>query len=434
MSESPVGSLVEQFSSLEDRRVDRTKRHELLDIIVIAICAVICGADTGVDVEMFGNAKLNWFSKFLTLPNGIPSHDTFGRVFACLDAERFQDCFLHWVQGVFEVTQGQVVPIDGKRLRRSHDGTLGKAAIEMVGAWAAANHLMLGQRKVDEQSNEITAIPELLQVLELSGCIVTIDAIGCQTEIVQAIRDKEADYVLALKENQGTLYRDVEELFADARQAALREVRHDFHQTVNKGHGRIEIRRFWTISDPDFIAYLDPKGKWLDLGCIGMVEVERRIGPHKAEQVSADLREQIRPLLRKVMDRQVGSYYVERYAVQLFEKARQLGCQALQCCFIVYALKCRVPQGFTGNHPIAHKYLAYGARIPARVNRVGNGEVDFLSQKRRCGSVVTGICARKCKFSVASGTAGMLYWKKIATPRATGMWARVRMVSGNDKP
>ena len=284
MSESPVASLEQHFGSLEDPRVDRTKLHELLDILVIAICAAICGADGWVDVELFGNAKLNWLCQFLTLPNGIPSHDTFGRVFARLDPEQFEICFLNWVQAVFQVTQGQVVPIDGKRLRRSRDGSLGKAAIEMVSAWAAANHLTLGQCKVDEQSNEITAIPELLQVLELSGCIVTIDAIGCQTEIAQAIRAKEADYVLALKENQGTLYRDVAELFTDARQVDFQGVEYDYHQTVNKGHGRIEIRRFWTISDPDFITYVDPKDKWLDLACIGMVEAERRIGDETSRE------------------------------------------------------------------------------------------------------------------------------------------------------
>jgi len=284
MSESPVASLEQHFGSLEDPRVDRTKLHELLDVVVIAICAAICGADGWVDVELFGNAKLNWLCQFLTLPNGIPSHDTFGRVFARLDPEQFEICFLNWVQAVFQVTQGQVVPIDGKRLRRSRDGSLGKAAIEMVSAWAAANHLTLGQCKVDEQSNEITAIPELLRILELSGCIVTIDAIGCQTEIAQAIRAKAADYVLALKENQGTLYRDVVELFADARQVDFQDVQHDFHQTVNKGHGRIEIRRFWTISDPDFITFLDPKGKWTDLACIGMVEAERRIGDETSRE------------------------------------------------------------------------------------------------------------------------------------------------------
>ena len=295
MSESPVASLEQHFGSLEDPRVDRTKLHELLDILVIAICAAICGADGWVDVEMFGNAKLNWLCQFLTLPNGIPSHDTFGRVFARLDPEQFEICFLNWVQAVFQVTHGQVVPIDGKRLRRSRDGSLGKAAIEMVSAWAAANHLTLGQCKVDEQSNEITAIPELLRVLELSDCIVTIDAIGCQTEIAQAIRAKAADYVLALKENQGTLYRDVVELFADARQVDFQDVQHDFHQTVNKGHGRIEIRRFWTISDPDFITYLDPKGKWLDLACFGMVEAERRIG----DEISRETRYYISSLSGK---------------------------------------------------------------------------------------------------------------------------------------
>lgn len=286
MSENAIANIEAHFSSLEDPRIERSKRHQLLDIIVIAVCAAICGADGWTDVELFGNSKLSWFQQFLDLPNGIPSHDTFGRVFARLDPEQFQKCFFNWMQAVFQVTQGQIVPIDGKRLRRSREGILDKAAIEVVSAWATANHLTLGQCQVDQNSNEITAIPELLQMLELNGCIVTIDAIGCQTEIAQTIRDREADYVLALKKNQGSLYQDVAQIFADAQQVDFQAVQHDFHQTVNKGHGRIEIRRFCTISDPDFIAYLNPKSKWPDLACIGMVEAERCIG----EQVSCEIR------------------------------------------------------------------------------------------------------------------------------------------------
>ena len=278
MEQNTAISIGENFSELEDPRVDRTKRHQLLDIIIIAICAVICGADTWVDIEEFGKAKIEWLRSLLELPNGIPSHDTFGRVFGRLDPEQFQRCFLSWVQAVYEITQGQVVALDGKTLRRSHDRTLGKAAICMVSAWASANHLVLGQVKVKDESNEITALPELLKLLTLKGCIVTIDAIGCQTGIAQLIVEQEADYVLAVKGNQGTLYRDIQDLFAYAQEIGFKDVAYDFHQTINGEHGRIEIRRHWTISEPDFLEFLDPKGVWAGLQSIGMVESERRIG------------------------------------------------------------------------------------------------------------------------------------------------------------
>ena len=181
----------------------RTKHPQLLDIIAIAICGVICGADNWVDLELFGRSKEEGLKRFLVLPNGTPSHDTFGRVFARLDPEKFVQCFTSWVKAVSQLTQGQVIAIDGKTLRRSHDRANGKSAIHLVGAWASANHLVLGQLKVDDKSNEITAIPELLEVLELSGCIIPIDAMGCQKDIAHQMVEPGADYVLALKENQG---------------------------------------------------------------------------------------------------------------------------------------------------------------------------------------------------------------------------------------
>ena len=197
--EKPAVAISDHFADLEDPRIDRTKLHQLLDIIIVAICAVICGADSWVEVEEFGNAKIDWFRTFLELPNGIPSHDTFGRVFALLDPDQFRRGFASWIQTISRITDGEVVALDGKTLRRSHDHTLGKGAIHMVSAWASTNRLVLGQLKVDEKSNEITAIPELLRVLALKGCIVTIDAMGCQTEIAQTIIDQGGDYVLALK-------------------------------------------------------------------------------------------------------------------------------------------------------------------------------------------------------------------------------------------
>ena len=240
MEETQAPSITSFFSVLEDPRSDHTRRHKLIDIMTIAICGVICGADNWVELEQFGKSKEEWLKGFLELPNGIPSHDTFGRVFALLDAQQFRDCFLAWVQAVSAVTRGQVIAIDGKTLRRSHDRLLGKSAIHMVSAWASENRLVLGQTKVAEKSNEITAIPELLALLDISGCIVTIDAMGCQKEIARLIIEDSGDYVLALKENQGQLYREVKELFEDE---GLVATEGDFHETVNKGHGRLEHRR-----------------------------------------------------------------------------------------------------------------------------------------------------------------------------------------------
>jgi predicted transposase YbfD/YdcC len=278
MEQESAIAIGEHFSEVEDPRIDRTKKHQLLDIIIIAICGAICGADGWVAVEEFGKAKIKWLSELLELPNGIPSHDTFGRVFARLDADQFRHCFLGWVQAVQEITAGQVVALDGKSLRRSHDRPLGKEAIRMVSAWASENRLVLGQVKVDDGSNEITALPELLKLLTLKGCIVTIDAIGCQTEIAELIVEQEADYVLALKGNQGTLHQEVQDLFIYAQEIGYKDVAHDFHRTVDKGHGRLEIRRHWTISEPEFLDYLDPKREWAGLQSIGMIEGERWVG------------------------------------------------------------------------------------------------------------------------------------------------------------
>jgi predicted transposase YbfD/YdcC len=270
-------SLWEHFEQVTDPRVERTKAHLLQDIIVIAVCAVICGADNWVEVEAWGREKEEWLKQFLELANGIPSHDTFGRVFGRLDAEEFQTAFLGWVQSAYEVTAGQVIAIDGKQLRRSHDRRLGKNAIYMVSAWATSNHLTLGQRKVDDKSNEITAIPQLLDVLAVAGCIVTIDAMGCQTAIAQEIVDKEADYVLSLKENQGHLYQDTVELFCHAQATQFRDFDSDYAKTINKGHGRIEIRECWTISDPMGFPDLRNTAAWPGLQTLVMVRRERRL-------------------------------------------------------------------------------------------------------------------------------------------------------------
>ena len=276
MPVNPSATIAEHFADLEDPRVDRTKLHPLINILVIALCAAICSADTWVDVELFGQSKRKWFAKFLDLSNGIPSHDTFGRVFSLLNAEQFQSCFINWVQAICEVLHGQVVAFDGKTLRRSHNRTIGKAAIHMVSAWATKNQLVLGQTKVDDKSNEITAIPALLDLLELSGCIVTIDAIGCQKEIAKQIIDQGADYVLALKANQGTLHSDAQTLFEDAQAIDFADC--DYYKTVDKGHGRIEIRECWVTAHPEYLAALHKPEQWTGLQTALMVRAERRVG------------------------------------------------------------------------------------------------------------------------------------------------------------
>lgn len=278
MFKPPLGTLATSFANLSDPRTGKRRDHLLLEIVAIALCAVICGAEGWTDVEAFGKAKRKWLKRFLKLPNGIPSHDTFGRVFAALDVKAFQAGFLAWVQAVHTLTAGQVVAIDGKTLRRSHDRTNDKAALHMISAWATANHVVLGQVKVADKSNEITAIPELLRLLDLHGCIVTIDAAGTQTEIAETIVAGGADYVLALKNNQKGLAEDVRTLFAWAHSIKFAELVHDHHRTVVKGHGRLEIRECWTIADPTFIGDLRQGRAWKGLRSVAQVKVERQIG------------------------------------------------------------------------------------------------------------------------------------------------------------
>lgn len=272
--------LRERFATLQDPRVERTKLHQLLDIITIAICAVICGADDWSEIELFGHAKEAFFRSFLALPNGIPSHDTFGRVFARLNPEQFQHCFLEWVQELVQASSGQVkgvVAIDGKRVCGSRDTPNGKGAIQMVSAWAQENGMVLGQVKVDDKSNEITAIPALLGLLDLGGCIVTIDAMGCQKEIAGAITEGGGDYVLALKANHSALYQDVITTFSEGMDTHFKGMRYQRDETVEKGHGRIETRRYFLVDDPLYMKYLDQQEKWPGLCSVGMVEAQREI-------------------------------------------------------------------------------------------------------------------------------------------------------------
>ena len=281
----PTPSLLTHFQELEDPRISPATRHHLLDIVAIAVCAVICGADTWVEVEAFGQAKRAWLETFLALPHGIPSHDTFGRVFAALDPDQFAAGFRSWVGAVAAVSAGTVVAIDGKTLRRSHDRAQGKDALVLVSAWAEANRLLLGQVAVDPGANEIPAIPILLQQVALAGSIVTVDAIGCQTAIAAQIVAQEADYVLALKANQGTLHEAVRVLFAAGQADGLVSIRHDIQRSIEKNHGRLELRQVWAVDDPAVMAYLDPHGAWPNLRSVAMVVTERRVDADIAREV-----------------------------------------------------------------------------------------------------------------------------------------------------
>lgn len=284
MQTHPKLSLIEHFKDLADPRVLRTPEHALIDILVIAICTVLCGGEGYNDMEDFGHAKAEWFKTFLSLRNGIPSHDTFNRVFAALDPKRFLGCFLAWTQSLRQAVAGEIVAVDGKALRRAL--TQEQSIPYMVSAWAGSNNLVLGQLKVADKSNEITAVPELLRALELSGCIVTLDAMGCQKKIAQEIIEADADYVLALKGNQERVHDEVR-TFLDAVMKEKTEPRLPgaklsraasslvAKETIEKDHGRLEIRRYYQSTELDWFADLD---KWEGLKSVGFVESVREMG------------------------------------------------------------------------------------------------------------------------------------------------------------
>ena len=255
----------DHFANLTDPR-RRKVLYPLVNVVTIAICAVICGADDFVAIAKFGRAKRKWLSRFLDLTDGIPSHDRFNAILAAIKPAEFEACLLSWITTLHEITAGQLVAIDGKTLRRSFDAATSKLAIHMVSAWATANLITLGQVVVDEKSNEITAIPKLLKILELSGSLVTIDAMGCQTEIAQTILDANADYVLAVKKNQPTLYDGVSWFFLTQREEDFAGVRVSRHQTHEKAHGREETRSYYVCSVP---RDLPDRKRWPKLAAIG---------------------------------------------------------------------------------------------------------------------------------------------------------------------
>jgi len=273
----PTTSFISHFSSIEDPRLERRKRHKLKDIFFITLCATICGADSWVAIETFGKAKESWFTEVLSLKNGIPSHDTFGHVFSIIDTEAFSRCFSRWVADLCELSGGEIVSIDGKCLRRSMDTASNKAAIYMVSAWASLNHLVLGQQRVDEKSNEITAIPKLLMQLDIAGAVVTLDAMGCQTKVAEDIIDREADYMLSLKGNQGTLHEDVKLFFESAETSPAVGF-----ESVDGGHGRIEKRRVRVSSDIEWLKARHPD--WKGLRTIVAVTAQRECSGKTSEE------------------------------------------------------------------------------------------------------------------------------------------------------
>lgn len=268
-----TASILEYFAGVPDPRVERSQLHPLASVLVLSLCAVICGANSFVSIEYFGQAREAWLRTFLDLPNGIPSHDTLGRIFAMLDPKALEKAFREWAAAIATLTKGEVVAIDGKTLRRSFQKAGSSAFVHMVSAWAAGNQMVLGQVKTEEKSNEITAIPRLLELLQLSGCLVTIDAMGCQKEIAAKIVDSNADYMLAVKDNQPTLAAAIAGTFEQALADPDFATAANHHETNDKGHGRIDVRRCWTMKVDAECG--SPFDQWPKLKAIVLVETER---------------------------------------------------------------------------------------------------------------------------------------------------------------
>jgi predicted transposase YbfD/YdcC len=263
---SKSARMQDHFADLKDPR-RRKVTYPLINVVCIAVCAVICGADDFVAIAKFGRTKREWLSRFLDLSSGIPSHDRFNAIFAALDPAEFEKCLLSWITSLHQISQGQVIAIDGKTLRRSFDKASGKSAIHMVSAWATANQISLGQVVVDAKSNEITAIPQLLKLLDITGALVTIDAMGCQTEIAQTIVDRKGNYCLAAKGNQPRLYQGIQDFFTDHLEDDFARTRVRRLETRHTGHGRQERRMYFLCPVP---KNLPDRARWAGLKAIGM--------------------------------------------------------------------------------------------------------------------------------------------------------------------
>ncbi len=274
-----MNDFMTHFQTITDPRIERCRRHELIDILFLAICAVLCGAEGWEEIEDFGHARLTWLKRFFTFENDIPTHDTIARVLSRLEPDALQSSFISWINAACELSNGEVIAIDGKTVRRSFKKGDRKSAIHMVSAWANENNLILGQQKVNSKSNEITAIPALLELLDLKDCIITIDAMGCQTAIAEIIISKGADYVLALKGNQGALSDEVKHLFEQQTLPALKQ---DQHQDVDTGHGRNELRICRQLAIDK--KWLPESQRWPKLTTIIEISATREIGDNKTTE------------------------------------------------------------------------------------------------------------------------------------------------------
>ncbi|MEG4574159.1 ISAs1 family transposase [Microcoleus sp. N3A4] len=269
-------SFLNHFETLTDPRIERSKEHLLIDIVAIAILAVISGADGWGAIELYGKTKYEWLKGFLELPNGIPSHDTFSRVFARLEPKQFQECFLSWVNSITKKLELEVIAIDGKTMKQSYDRNQNQKPLDIVSAWSSSHQLVLGQKKVNKKSNEVTAIPALLEMLEIAGSIITIDALGCQKEIAALIIKKKGDYLLALKGNQKLLHKDVKDWFELARKEKFAGREHSYYQQIEGGHHRVEKRQIWTVAVSE-LPSLHNQSLWTGLKTVVMVVSERRL-------------------------------------------------------------------------------------------------------------------------------------------------------------
>ena len=268
-----VESIRKYFSELPDPRHRRGRRHRLDEIVIMAILAVICSADSWQGVAQFARAKQKWLQTFLELPHGVPSHDTFGRVFSAIQPEQFERCFLAWIGALARRSSGDLIALDGKTLRRSFDRASEQAAIHMVSAWSTANSLVFGQLATEAKSNEITALPKLLNMLDIRGAVVSIDAMGCQRDIARQIVENGGDYILSLKGNQSTMHDEVTWWLDHAIAGQLPEARLDYHEQTDKDHGRLETRKLWSTEQVEWFADRD---RWAGLNAVVAVESQRR--------------------------------------------------------------------------------------------------------------------------------------------------------------